>query len=600
MRLRRFSLAFLALLATVTPVAAQDVEPIRYLVTFTAPQTHYLEVEAAVPVDRQPHVELMMPVWTPGSYMVREFARHVEGFTARDGQGRSLEVEKTRKNRWRVSTGKAAAITVNYRLYAHEMSVRTNWVDDRFALLNGAGTFITLVERRARPHEVRLVLPSGWKQTMTGLPGAPGGQAHHYLAPDFDTLVDSPIVAGNPAVFQFQVEGKPHYLVNIGETGAWDGERSTEDLEKIVREVFKLWRGLPYDKYLFLNVITDAAGALEHKNSTVMMAGQWSTSTRPAYLTWLSQACHELFHAWNVKRLRPIELGPFDYENENYTESLWIAEGFTDYYGDLLLERAGISSREEFLQALAATIESVQSTPGRLVQPVNRASFDAWIKFYRPDENSANTSISYYTKGSVLAFLLDAKIRRGTGGARTLDDLMRLAYQHYSGPKGYTPEDFKVLVEEVMGSPGGVREWFAAAVESAAELDYREAFDWFGLQFRETTQTPRASLGATTRNDNGRLMVTQVAADRVASRAGFNVGDEILAIGEARVRAAQLDTRLAQYYPGSDVSVLVARRDELVRLNVTLGSETRRRWVLETRPDISAEQQARLSSWLPQ
>ncbi len=254
-------------------------------------------------------------------------------------------------------------------------------------------------------------------------------------------------------MYQFQVEGKPHYLVNIGETSAWDGSRSIEDLEKIVREVFNLWRELPYDKYVFLNVIADAGGALEHKNSTVMMAGQWSTSTRPAYLTWLSQACHELFHAWNVKRLRPIELGPFDYENENYTESLWIAEGFTDYYGDLLLERAGISSREEYLQALAATIESVQATPGRLVQPVNRASFDAWIKFYRPDENSANTSISYYTKGSVLAFLLDAKIRRGTGGARSLDDLMRLAYQRYSGPQGYTPEDFKVLVEEIMGSP---------------------------------------------------------------------------------------------------------------------------------------------------
>ncbi len=180
MRVRHFSLAFLALLVGATAVGAQDPEPIRYLVTFTAPQSHYLEVEAVVPVDGQPHVELMMPVWTPGSYMVREFARHVEGFTARDGQGRSLDVEKTRKNRWRVSTGKATAITVKYRLYAHEMSVRTNWVDDRFALVNGAATFITLVERRARSHEVRLVLPPGWKQTMTGLPSATGGQAHSY------------------------------------------------------------------------------------------------------------------------------------------------------------------------------------------------------------------------------------------------------------------------------------------------------------------------------------------------------------------------------------------------------------------------------------
>lgn len=587
----------LALVTAASAAAAQNPEPIRYRVGF-APQTHYLEIEAVVPVAGQPHVELMMPVWAPGSYMVREFARHVDGFVASDAQGRTLQVEKTRKNRWKISAGETATVTIKYRLFAHEMSVRTNWVDDQFALINGAATFITLVEQRPRPHEVRVVLPSGWKQTMTGLPGAKDGQAHHYLAPDFDTLVDSPIVAGNPAVYQFVVEGKPHYLVNVGASGGWDTARSVRDLEKIVREAFKFWRELPYDKYLFLNVIADAGGALEHKNSTMMMSSQWTTSTRGAYLTWLSQASHELFHAWNVKRLRPIELGPFDYENENYTESLWIAEGFTDYYGDLLLERAGITSREEFLQALSATIESVQATPGRLVQPVNRASFDAWIKFYRPDENSANTSISYYSKGAVLGFLLDAKIRRETGGSKTLDDLMRLASQRYSGPKGYTPEDFKALVEEVIGSPRGVREWFASAVESAEELDYQQALDWFGLRFRETQLAPRTSLGATTRNDNGRLIVTEIPVDGPAARAGFVIGDEIVAIEELRVRAAQLASRLTQFQPGTTVPVLVARGDDLVRLDLTLGSEARQMSRLDPRSDITAEQRAHLNSWL--
>jgi predicted metalloprotease with PDZ domain len=542
----------------------------------------------------------MMPVWIPGSYMVREFARHVEGFVARDAQGRVLPVEKTRKNRWRITTGNATTVTIKYRLYAHELSVRTNWVDDPFAVINGAATFVTLVEQVARPHDVRIVLPSAWKQTMTGLPSVPDGQAHHYRAPDFDSLVDSPIVAGNPAVHRFVVEGKDHYLVNLGDSSGWDRERSVGDLEKIVREALKLWRELPYDKYLFLNVISEAGGALEHKNSTIMMAGRSSTATRPAYLTWLSQACHEVFHAWNVKRLRPIELGPFDYENENYTESLWIAEGFTDYYADLLLQRAGLTSREEYLQALSSTIESVQATPGRLVQAVNRASFDAWIKYYRPDENSANTSISYYTKGTVLAFLLDAKIRRATGDARSLDDLMRLAYQRYSGPKGYTPEDFKKLVEEIIGSPHGVREWFASAVESATELEYHEALDWFGLQFREMSLGPRASLGVTTRNDNGRLVVTSVGRDVPGSPTGLNVDDEILAIGEVRVRASQLESRVAQFQPGTSVPVLIARRDELLQLNVVLGSEMRRGWILEMRRDATSEQLAHLNSWLSQ
>jgi predicted metalloprotease with PDZ domain len=435
---------------------------------------------------------------------------------------------------------------------------------------------------------------------MTGLPPAPDGQPHHYRALDFDVLVDSPIVAGNPAVFQFQVEGKDHYLVNIGETSSWDGARAARDLEKVVQEIVELWRELPYDRYLFLNLITEGSGALEHKNSTVIMTSRWSTSTRALYLAWLSQASHELFHAWNVKRLRPIELGPFDYENENYTRSLWVAEGFTDYYADLVLERARISSRAEYLQALSTTIESVQATPGRLVQPVSQASFDAWIKYYRPDENSVNTSISYYTKGTVLGFLLDAKIRRETGGARSLDDLMRLAYQRYSGPKGYSPEDFKVLVEEVIGSPRGVREWFATAVESAGELDYREAFDWFGLEFREVPQAPRAWLGAVTRNDSGRLIVTEVGRDTPAWKAGLDVDDEILAIGEVRVRPTQLEGRLALYQPGDSVSLLIARRDALRRLDVTLSSEIRQRWTLNVRSDITPEQQAHLSSWLPQ
>lgn len=491
-------------------------------------------------------------------------------------------------------------MTVKYTVYAREMSVRTNWVEDRFALINGAPTFVTLVETRPRPHEVRLMLPADWKQTMTALPAVPG-QPHDYRAPDFDTLVDSPVVAGNPAVYQFDVEGKPHYLVNVGEVGVWDGLRAARDLEKVVREASKMWRQLPYDKYLFLNLITESSGGLEHENSTVLMTNRWSTRTRAAYLSWLSAASHEFFHAWNVKRLRPLELGPFDYENENYTESLWVAEGLTDYYGDLLLRRAGITSQSEYLQSLSSNIESLQTTPGRSMQPVDAASYDAWIKYYRPDENSANTSISYYTKGHVLAFLLDAKIRRATGGSKTLDDLMRLAYRRYAGPRGYTAADFKALAEEVAGPRAGIRAWFVSAVESTDELDYREALDWFGLLFREASTTAaRAWLGANIRNDDGRIVVTQVRRGTPAEKGGISVDDEILAIGDFRVRAGQLDNRLGQYRPGDIVSILVARREELRRFDVTLSSEPPRPWTLDTRPGATAEEQARLNLWLTQ
>ena len=589
----------LVAVAIATTAATQPPEPIRYVVSFPAPQTHYLEVEATVPTGGQRQVELMMPVWTPGSYLVREFSRNVEGFTARDGQGRRLVVDKTRKNRWRISTGGIRVVTVKYSVHAAEMSVRTNWVDDRFGLINGAPTFVTLVENRPRPHEVRLILPSDWKQTMTGLSALPDGQPHHYRAPDYDTLVDSPIVAGNPAVYRFDVEGKPHYLVDVGEAGVWDGGRAAGDLEKVVRETVKMWGQFPYDRYLFFNMITESGGGLEHKSSTVVMTSRRSTGTRTPYLGWLSSASHEFFHAWNVKRLRPIELGPFDYESENYTKGLWIAEGFTDYYADLLLRRAGMSTESEYLQSLSATIEALQATPGRLIQPVDMASYDAWIKFYRPDGNSPNTSVSYYTKGHVLAFLLDAKIRHATNGAKTLDDLMRAAYARYSGPKGYTAEDFKALADKVAGPRGGVREWLVSAAESAGDLDYREALDWFGLAFRApSAPAARGWLGVNTRADDGRIVVTQVRGGTPGDKGGISVDDEILAVGDFRVRAGQLDNRLAQYRPGDTVSILVARREELRRVDVTLGSEPPRQWTLEVRSGATAEQQAHVHQWL--
>jgi predicted metalloprotease with PDZ domain len=344
--------------------------------------------------------------------------------------------------------------------------------------------------------------------------------------------------------------------------------------------------------------VVEAGGGLEHRNSTLLMTSRWTTRTRKAYLSWLELCSHEFFHAWNVKRLRPVELGPFDYDEEVYTRSLWIAEGVTDYYGELLVRRAGLSTRDEYLEALSNHIESLQTTPGRLVTSAGRASFDAWIKQYRPDENSPNVTISYYTKGAVLGFLLDATIRRATGGSKSLDDVMRAAYAKYSGARGYTPDQFREVAEQVAGID--LRPFWEAAVEGTEELDYTGALDWFGLRFRDphSADRERAWLGAATRNDNGRLVVTQVRRGTPAYEAGVNVEDEILAIDEFRVRADRLETRLEQYAPGDRVSLLVARREQLVRLPVTLGAEPPKTWRLEVRPAATDTQQQHLAAWL--
>lgn len=601
---RRQGQLIAVLLFCVVPAAAEAQtagtrDPIRYVVRFPAPETNYLEVEARVPTDGRPAIEMMMAVWTPGSYLIREYQRNVEGVTA-TAAGRPLAVQKTTKNRWRIATGGAREIAFAYRVFSHEMTVRSNWVDADFALINGAPTFMTIAgDNGPRPHDVVLQLPAAWKTSVTGLPAHPRASApHSYAARDFDTLVDSPILAGNPTLHEFTVSGKPHILASVGGGGVFDGASAARDLERIVKAQENFWGSLPYDKYVFFNLLTGVGGGLEHRNSTVLMASRWDQARRSTYVDWLSLASHEYFHLWNVKRLRPIELGPFDYEREVYPRSLWIAEGVTDYYADLLNRRADLTAPEEYLSLLSSSIRTLQTTPGRLTQTAEMASFDAWIKHYRSDENSVNSAISYYTKGAVLGFLLDAQVRAASNGAKSLDDVMRLAYARYSGDKGFTPEQFRQTASEVAGVDLGP--WFRRALETTEELDYEPALEWFGLEFRQPPARldPPAWLGAKTKVDAGRLLVENVPRGTPALDAGLNPGDEIVAIDDFRVLPDQLDKRLDAYKPGQKVTLLVARREELKRLTVTFGEEPPDRWTLAQRPNATAEQRARLGAWL--
>ena len=584
-----------------------SMDAVEYTVRFSQPGTHYAEIEALLPTGGASEIEIFLPVWTPGSYMVREYSRHVEKVRVTDG-GRELPVSKTRKNRWQIDTGGASHVKVSYRIYCREMSVRTNWVEDGFALLHGAATFLTLVDGQQREHRVRLQLADGWRTTVTGMEKAPGDQPHHYTAPDYDTLVDSPILAGTPDIYQFDVDGIPHFLANEGEDGVWDALRSVRDLKRIVEHFRGMWGGLPYRKYVFINMITGAGGGLEHRNSVCMMSNRWATATRRTYLDWLGLAAHEFLHVWNVKRLRPVELGPFDYENENYTRSLWIAEGLTEYYTPLAVRRAGLCTRDEYFgtpgdaqggkpTGLSGEIDALQNTPGRLVVSVEQASRDAWIKLYRPDENSKNTSISYYVKGAVVGWLLDARIRKSTGGAKSLDDLMRLAHARYGDAQGYTSEQFKAAAEEVAGVP--LREFFLQTVESAGELDYSEALEWFGIRFRTSVASgpAKAWTGAITKIDSGRLLVAQIPRGTPAY-GRLNVEDEIIGIGDFRVKPEHFAQRLECYRPGERVSILVARREKFARVEVVLGAEPTSSWQLEVDPAATTAQRSNLDAWL--
>lgn len=586
-----------------TSVSSESLSPVSYRLSFPAPQNHYVEVEAQLPTGGAADLEVFLPVWTPGSYMVREYSRQLESVSAQNGEGQGLVVEKTRKNRWLVRAGGAPWVTLKYRVYCREMSVRNSWVENDFALLTGAQMYLAPVGKLQRPFRVNVQLPAHWKRVETGLP--PTTTPFVFEARDFDELVDCPMVLGNPAVYEFKVGGLTHKLVNEGEGGIWDGARSAKDVEKIVATVHKLWGGVPYTSYTFLNMLTQTGGGLEHKNSTVLMGSRWAQRGRHDYLNWLSLVAHEFFHAWNVKTLRPVALGPFDYENEVYTPSLWVAEGLTAYYDNLLVRRAGFSSHKEYLEAVSKDLETLQLAPGRLVQPLTGSSFDAWIKFYRPDENSANSGVSYYVKGSLVGLLLDARIRELTDDQKSLDDVMRRAYQLYSGPKGYTEAQFRAVAEEVAGA--GLKEFFADYVDGTRELDFKPALAYYGLRFKpadskKENKDPEAGwLGAGVTSNNGRLLTTSVKRGTPAFEAGLNVDDEILAVNDYRVlgdKTERLEDRLKQYSPGATVALLVARREKLTRLNVRLGRKPAETWQIEVDPGAGGAAAEHRQAWL--
>jgi predicted metalloprotease with PDZ domain len=460
--------------ATRQPAA---LEPIHYTFRVADAAQHLAEIEARIPTGGEPLVELMMPVWTPGYYVKEDYAARVQDLTARSADGEMLEAARPRANRWQVRTNRTPFVVLTYTLVCRGRSVTSNWVDANLGVINGGAAFITLAERARRPHDVKIELPPTWKATASGLETAPGGGPNHFSAADFDMLVDSPIVAGDIETHEFVVDGSRHLLVDVGDRSQWNGAGAVKDLERMVREVRRFWGELPFTRYVFLNVLRQGGGGLEHSNSTLLTTSPKSTGPTKG---WLSFVAHEYVHAFNVKRLRPVELGPFDYEHPPTTTSLWLSEGGTTYLAQLMLVRSGVITRADFLESMSSAIASLQKSPGRLLQSLEQSSSDVWNNS-TSGVGAKPTTVSYYVKGNVVSFLLDAHLRRVTGGKRSLDDVMRLAYRRYSGDRGFTAEELRATVEEIAGR--GVKAWFTRTIGTAGELDYDEMLGWYGLRF---------------------------------------------------------------------------------------------------------------------
>ncbi|TCC94355.1 M61 family peptidase [Pedobacter frigiditerrae] len=535
------SILGIVVLLSITMAAKSQVK-IGFEVSFKEPQAHYAEVEMNISgIATKTHVDVKMPVWTPGSYLVREFAKSVESFGA-TSNGKAVKVEKVNKNTWRVFNAKTNAVKINYRVYAFEISVRTAFIDASHAFLSPASIFMYPAGMIKTPSTVKIVPFTGWDKVSTGLEPI-AGQKFTYTASDFDILFDSPMEVGTQDIFEFNAAGVRHEVAMYG-GGNYDKERLKVDMAKIVEQETAIFGENPNKHYTFIvHNYAQGGGGLEHLNSTVLGASRNAYSSERGYQGFLGLVAHEYFHLWNVKRLRPIALGPFDYDNENYTTNLWIAEGFTSYYPIKVMLRAGFTNPEGFVNSNLGTIGTVMNTPGSKINSAAESSFNAWINpAYRPSENGNNTFISYYTKGQVIGNLMDLEIINATKGAKSLDDVMKAMYlQCKTLKRGYTDAEFKAMVEKISGI--SFTSFWDKYVTGTVPVEYAKYFAYAGIDVvneNEGKSVPffGASTGRMAGVSGGKVIIGSVSRSSGAWNGGVNVNDEIVSIDDVPAEAS--------------------------------------------------------------
>ncbi len=588
--------------------------PIHFHVSAPNPDDHLFHVTMTIPADvvsTRDDLLVSMPAWSPGSYLIREYARHIQRISA-NARGEELAITQKDKATWHIDTRQLSSeITIRYEVFSHELAVRTNHLDDTHGSLNGVSTFLYPHGELDREVHLSFEMPEGWR-VFGGL-DLIEASTHHYSSPDFNALFDTPVEMGTHDPIDFEVRGVPHQIVLWGE-GNYDRDRLREDVSKIVEAHASLFGGIPYEHYTFIVHLTDQGfGGLEHHNSTLLLFPAMGFRSGPAgtefddkgrpdkdYLNFLRLVSHEYFHTWNVKRIRPEVLGPFDYQNENYTRDLWTVEGVTSYYENVGLLRAGLIDGEHFLELMARAIHALDQTPGRLLHDLETSSFNAWVKLYRPDEHTRNSSVSYYLKGELVCFVLDLYIRHHSGGERSLDDVLVALWSHYKETgEGYEEGSYGRWIEEATGVD--VDALIESYVRSTQEIDWNTFLALCGLDFarKHKSEHPGAWLGPQVRDQDGRVMVTFVPTDSPAHRAGIYAGDELIAIGGWRVRqSAELAALLGKHSPGSSHSVLVARRSEVLEREVTLDTPPPDQYTISMLDEREPLHDTILSDWL--
>ncbi|MHC4811131.1 MAG: M61 family metallopeptidase [Planctomycetota bacterium] len=610
-------------------------EPLQVGLDLMEPQTQMLGVGIRVPWTGRDELEFMLPSWRPGRYEILDPVGTLRELTATDDGGRTLPVRKTAKNRWVVSDIRGQPFTVRYRVYANSIGDRTRHVDDTHAFISPSSCILALLEDRERPIMVTANAPAGWRMS-TGLPQRPGPRglpSVAVVAENYDQLVDSPLEIGRQAVLDFEVDGIPHEIVIWPPDADRDDAVLVEDFTAIVEECRAIFGRLPYRRYVFMIHVGAGGGGTEHVNSTIMQTSEaalrGSRGRDAAWRGLLRLTAHEFFHTWNVKQFRPAGLKPYDYDRENHTDLLWVAEGSTTYYDKLIPARAGLMTAEQLLDSLGGQIRSTRDRPARRVQSVAAASFDAWTVFNRPTPDHVNCSISFYTKGSMVSFLLDLEVRRLTEGRASLDTVMSRLFDRFPlNARGYTTADLKAILTEVTGAD--LSPFFERYVDGVEPLPLEEAVRALGLELVQDPRTPedgeasvdededgfpdRPWIGLDLRDSDGRTVVRSVRSDGPAYLAGLQAGDEIVAMDGRRISAGELDAFLRRQvrdarearraavaagepFPDRRLRVTYFRRDRLREVVFSVATRPDAAWTLRRRDDATDAEKQAYADW---
>jgi predicted metalloprotease with PDZ domain len=577
---------------------------LHYAVEAADLNAHLFHVTLTIP---QPAAEqtVSLPVWIPGSYLVREFAKNLQNLRARQGR-RTATVAQQDKCTWHITCRKGEPLVLSYEVYAFDNSVRTAWLDSQRGFFNGTSLCLRVHGQEQQPHQLQLQTVKNqpqW-QAATGLTPVKVDKRGFglYAATNYDELVDCPVELGAFWSGTFKACGVPHRFVVAGAMPSFDGDRLLADTQKICETEIRFWHGqgaqagrkAPHKHYLFmLNAVHDGYGGLEHRNSTALICNrsdlpqQGGPRSSEGYTTLLGLISHEYFHTWNVKQLRPDTFARYDYSQENYTGLLWFFEGFTSYYDDLLLRRAGLIDDATYLKLLNKAISQVQQTPGRHVQTVAQASYDAWVKYYRQDENTLNATVSYYTKGSLVALCLDLSLRKS---GHTLDDVMRGLYKRCKAG----PMHEQDLLDELQAQTG--RSWqteINAWVHSTAELPLAKLLESQGIQIHVESASFGDRLGLRHSDSPAGIQIKAVQRGSAAEQAGLSARDEWLGI-EAGAKGQGGSWRVTKLSEVPELlgkerkfTALVSRDRQLLRLPCSVPQQSSV-WRLEAAKDRTA------------